>query len=124
MGLARHKVCMTLPMHTQFDAATNEYSKALRLVRDAKEEARLLRNRCDAFLRCMLFLMLRCRSNVFKCFAVAAMPDNHRMPAKSAMPIAQCKPTLSVSQMVDIFEAHRSLQHVAFRSSCSKAAAV
>ena len=41
---------------TQFDAAINEFSMALKLVRDPREETRLLNCRCDAFLRCCFIM--------------------------------------------------------------------
>ena len=43
-------------VHAQFDAAINEFSMALKLVRDPREETRLLYCRCDAFLRCSLIM--------------------------------------------------------------------
>ena len=47
---------LTSGVHVQFDAAINEYSMALKLVRNPREETRLLNCRCDAFLRCCLVI--------------------------------------------------------------------
>ena len=47
---------LTQGVCAQFDAAINEFSMALKLVRDPREETRLLNCRCDAFLRCCVIM--------------------------------------------------------------------